>query len=104
MKHGDGMTPVRVALRSDEDAVELSVENGGKPIPAHKVARLFQPFTRGESPEPRQGLGLGLYIANEIAKAHGGVLSVSSDATATRFAFRMPLRATAEAPAVTAAA
>jgi phosphoserine phosphatase RsbU/P len=38
----------------------------------------------------QQGLGLGLYIVSEIARAHGGEISVTSSATETRFTFRMP--------------
>jgi phosphoserine phosphatase RsbU/P len=53
--------------------------------------RLFQPFYRGEAHGPSQGLGLGLYIAAEIAKAHGGTIEVDSSETETRFMFRMPL-------------
>jgi hypothetical protein len=40
----------------------------------------------------REGLGLGLYIASEIAKAHGGTLDAVSNPAETRFTFRMPLR------------
>jgi sigma-B regulation protein RsbU (phosphoserine phosphatase) len=47
---------------------------------------------RGENASEK-GLGLGLYIASEIAKAHGGVLTASSSPTETRFTFRMPLKA-----------
>jgi signal transduction histidine kinase len=43
-----------------------------------------------------QGLGLGLYISSEIAKAHGGSLDVVSTAEETRFTFRMPLEARPE--------
>ncbi|MCK1675155.1 sensor histidine kinase [Bradyrhizobium sp. 150] len=53
--------------------------------------RLFQPFYRGEAHGRSQGLGLGLYIAAEIAKAHGGTIEVDSSKTETRFMFRMPL-------------
>ena len=50
-----------------------------------------------------QGLGLGLYIAAEIAKGHGATLDVASDATETRFTFRMPVEIEAQAAAVEAA-
>lgn len=90
--HGAPDQPVRVELRSDDALFELVVENGGQPIAADKLARLFQPFTRGDSASPQPGLGLGLYIAAEIAKAHGGVLEVSSDVDRTRFVFRMPAK------------
>ena len=39
------------------------------------------------------GLGLGLYIATEIAKAHGGSIEVDSSEKETRFTFRMPCHA-----------
>ena len=45
-------------------------------------------------PPDHQGLGLGLYIAAEIARAHGGTLDVDSTPEATRFTFRMPLAGT----------
>ena len=50
------------------------------------VMDLFQRGGQG------QGLGLGLYISSEIARAHGGSLSVASDNNATRFTFSIPAR------------
>jgi sigma-B regulation protein RsbU (phosphoserine phosphatase) len=55
------------------------------------MERLFQPFYRGQVRPSLQGLGLGLYIASEIAKAHGGALSVASSTNETRFTFKMPI-------------
>jgi sigma-B regulation protein RsbU (phosphoserine phosphatase) len=82
--------PVRVKAISDGETFELFVANAGKPIPPAALDRLFQPFYRNTL-QDREGLGLGLYIAHEIAKAHGGTLSVKSTAEETRFTFRMPL-------------
>ncbi|MBM1173861.1 GAF domain-containing sensor histidine kinase [Microvirga arabica] len=70
---------------------ELSVANQGEPIPPATMKRLFQPFFRVAARPSQQGLGLGLYIACEIARAHGGSLDVTSDQEETRFTFRMPL-------------
>ncbi|MXO55325.1 sensor histidine kinase [Pontixanthobacter gangjinensis] len=56
-----------------------------------KRDRLFQPFFRGAALPNRDGLGLGLFIASEIAKAHGGKLEVSSNTEETCFTFRMPM-------------
>jgi sigma-B regulation protein RsbU (phosphoserine phosphatase) len=53
--------------------------------------KLFEPFFRGNARASRQGLGLGLYIASQIAKAHDGELTVISTPEETRFTFRMPL-------------
>jgi sigma-B regulation protein RsbU (phosphoserine phosphatase) len=55
------------------------------------MARLFQPFARGDVRREQQGLGLGLYIASEIARAHGGTIEVTSSAEETCFTFSMPL-------------
>jgi hypothetical protein len=54
------------------------------PYPGDKTERLFQPFTSAEGASPN-GLGLSLYIASEIAKAHEGSLAVISDKSETRF-------------------
>jgi phosphoserine phosphatase RsbU/P len=56
------------------------------------INRLFQPFYRVSAHDAAQGLGLGLYIASEIARAHGGKIEVASSSQETRFTFRMPLR------------
>jgi signal transduction histidine kinase len=88
--HGSEDEPVIVSLNSNPSFFELSVENSGEPIPADKIDRLFLPFTRDDSSTPQPGLGLGLYIASEIAKAHGGTLTAASDSHATRFTLRIP--------------
>jgi len=89
LTHGAPGGPVRVLAYTDEGAFELSVTNDGEPIPAAVRQQLFQPFFRTEGAQ--QGLGLGLYISSEIARAHSGELTVSSDESGTRFTFRMPL-------------
>ncbi|HEV2672917.1 MAG TPA: ATP-binding protein [Aliidongia sp.] len=57
------------------------VANAGAAIEPDAMQRLFQPFFRGEARPGLQGLGLGLYIAAEIARAHGGALTVASRPT-----------------------
>jgi sigma-B regulation protein RsbU (phosphoserine phosphatase) len=69
----------------------LWVANQGTPIPAAAAERLFQPFTRSSARAGAQGLGLGLWIAAEVARAHEGTLQLASTADETRFTFRMPL-------------
>ena len=90
LTHGDAAGPVMVRARSDSNGFELSVANKGEPIPAGTIERLFQPFSRASDRPDQQGLGLGLYIASEIARAHGGSLDVESTPDETRFTFRMP--------------
>ena len=90
-----GGIPVALHAHADlaADLQQVVTEhNGGPPIAADKLGRLFQPFSRTLADEPGPGLGLGLFIAAEIAKAHLGTLSVAStEAEGTRFTFRMPV-------------
>ena len=88
--HGAAATPIRVDASADADHFKLSVANEGAPIPAGAIAGLFQPFFRGATRASEQGLGLGLYIVSEIARAHGGTVDVASTPAETRFTFEMP--------------
>ncbi len=90
LNYGAPDEPVRVGARSGERTFELFVANGGEPISAVAMARLFQPFVRGDGQSTQQGLGLGLYIASEIARAHGGELSATSTLEETRFTLKIP--------------
>ncbi len=91
MTHGAKDRTVRVEATTTPDELVISVTNGGTPIPPEALSRLFQPFYRGDSQVRHQGLGLGLHIASEIARAHGGQLAVRSDEEGTCFTFTMPL-------------
>lgn len=87
--YGDQGKPVRVSARTINGVFELAVTNYGAPISDKAMDNLFKPYTRGDRPS-LQGLGLGLYIASQIAQAHGGTLKASSNAERTRFVFEMP--------------
>jgi sigma-B regulation protein RsbU (phosphoserine phosphatase) len=93
--HGDPTIPIRVEACSVGEDLVFSVTNGGAPISAKVRKKLFQPFFRGSARQSEQGLGLGLFIVSEIAKAHGGDLDVVSSDESTRFTFKMPQRQTA---------
>ena len=88
--HGEPSRPIRFDALTRDGRFILSVANAGAPIPPDVRERLFQPFFRGAYQVSRNGLGLGLYIASEIAKAHGGSLKVTSTSDETRFSFEMP--------------
>ena len=89
--HGAAGEPIRAGAAVSPGEFELWVSNAGEPISEAAMARLFQPFYRGDVRPHAGGLGLGLYIASEIARAHGGSLSVTSHATETRFTLRIPI-------------
>jgi len=90
--HGAPDRPIVIEASSDGQAFQLSVSNGGVPIPPDTMPRLFRPFVRGDMPSESQGLGLGLYIASEIAKSHGGTLEAISNLKETRFTLTIPSR------------
>jgi signal transduction histidine kinase len=85
-------TPVLIEARATEHTVIVDVTNSGANIPAALLAVIFEPFRRAASEERnREGhLGLGLYIASEIARSHGGVLSVRSGQGKTTFTLTLP--------------
>jgi signal transduction histidine kinase len=94
LAYGAAAAPVQVRANANGELFELSVSNTGDPIPLSVMQRIFQPFSRDAARSGQQGLGLGLFIASEIARAHGGTLDVTSSEEATCFTFRMPLAGT----------
>jgi signal transduction histidine kinase len=92
LQHGAEDSDVSVEAAGDADAVVIRVTNRGAPIPDALMPRIFEPFRRGGDGAAAEGsLGLGLFIVREIARAHGGSVSVSSDdAAGTTFELRVP--------------
>jgi signal transduction histidine kinase len=90
LTHGAKDRPVRVRAETQDGRFVLSVANEGKPISVEALVDLFQPFSASSPHDAGNGLGLGLFIADEIAKAHGGTLEVASDEAETRFTLTMP--------------
>lgn len=86
--HGAPDKPVNFKAEARGDFWEISVTNQGQPIPKDALQNLFHPFHREDSHSSHNGLGLGLYIASEIAKAHDATLTVTSDEQQTCFKFQ----------------
>jgi PAS domain S-box-containing protein len=98
LQHGKPGSPVQVSVTGDSQAVAVEIRNRGE-IPQAILARVFEPFRSGQHHGSRGGgLGLGLFIARSIAKAHGGALDVISADDETVFRLRLP-RETAVLPA-----
>lgn len=84
--HGEGAASIHV--HTTTDMVVLDVHNWGAPIPSDELSHLFEPFRK--SSESR-GLGLGLFIAREVVRAHGGDVEVTSSSKhGTTFSVRLP--------------
>jgi PAS domain S-box-containing protein len=93
--YGDPSRPVTIEGRREGDRASVVVHNYGKPIPENVLPILFNPFRRGERDSrsvKTEGLGLGLYISNEVVNAHGGRIDVrSTQAEGTTFCVTFPL-------------
>jgi sigma-B regulation protein RsbU (phosphoserine phosphatase) len=94
VEHGQD-TPIHLAIIGDGAAVRLRVRNGGEPVPSELLPRIFEPMVHRcaeqRKPRPAGSLGLGLYIAREIAHAHGGAIKVESSAAhGTEFTVELP--------------
>jgi signal transduction histidine kinase len=86
--YGHGRATVTMARTGDE--VHVVVRNDGPPIAPDVLPTIFEPFRRGDTEGP--GLGLGLYIVQAIARAHGGEVAVtSSPGSGTTFTMRLPV-------------
>jgi signal transduction histidine kinase len=86
-----GTAPIVVRVVGGESEVSLHVHNQGEPIPAELVPELFQPLKRGNTGRGVGNIGLGLFIVNEIVRAHGGTISVHSAAEhGTTFSVSLP--------------
>jgi signal transduction histidine kinase len=85
-------TPVVIEARATEHAVIVEVTNCGASIPPALLPVIFEPFRRAkDDTRSRAGhLGLGLYIASEIARSHGGSLNVRSAQGTTTFTLSLP--------------
>lgn len=91
VKYSPPHSPVRVTLRRSGESAVLEVTNGGAPIPAEKMAQLFEPYVRGDGDaQNRAGLGLGLFIIRQIVRGHGGEVEVVSDEQGTTFRAILP--------------
>ena len=90
VQHGTPGSPVRVRLIGDDTNIAVEVRNEGT-IPDAILPRIFEPFRSGRHHGSRgEGLGLGLFIAQAIARAHGGGLEVESSRGETLFRLVLP--------------
>lgn len=79
MAYGDPAGPVTVTSTTDDDFFSIAVHNQGTPIPEQMMGGIFQFMVRGSADmNASRSVGLGLFIVSEIAKAHGGAMTVVS--------------------------
>lgn len=91
VKHGISSTPIFINGIATNGQFHLEVINSANIIPEERIKDIFKPFTTNNTGNNKNGLGLGLYIASEIARAHNGKIEVKSDSEGTSFRFSMPI-------------
>ena len=93
VKYGAEGGTITLTLEKTDRQARLTVANPGEPIPPENLAHLFERFYRADTSRgEKTGFGLGLSIADTIAREHKGTLKAESDAASTRFIFTMPLK------------
>lgn len=95
VQHGDRSKPITIQAQDANGSVVLSVHNEGEPIPERLLERIFEPLVRGEQAQDGSrsagNMGLGLYIASTVARAHSSCINVeSSKAGGTTFRVSLP--------------
>jgi len=94
LKYGAFGSPVKVVLNGLPGEVTFAVHNHGPKIEPSMLAQIFEPLKRGSDGQSfsatDESMGLGLYIAREIANAHGGDIAAKSDDSETVFTVRLP--------------
>jgi len=93
VQHGEPRTPIDLRAHGGATDVVIEVVNRGEPIPPAILPFIFDAFRQARPAHPSRagGLGLGLFIAREIARAHGGSITVtSSEREGTTFVVSLP--------------
>jgi len=91
IKYNEPEGSICIYARAVEGEAEVTVKNNGEPIPPERAPHIFERFYRARSDGRISGQGLGLSVASELAKAHGGELElVRSDREWTEFRLLLP--------------
>lgn len=93
-QYGREGAPILVEVSSSQDDAQFEIrnENRGEPIPAEMWKTIFDPFERSRTAGSAEGLGLGLYIAQQIVRTHGGTIAVTSNTAGTTFRVTLPTK------------
>ena len=98
VQHGAENALIELSVTGEDAEVVIIVHNEGPPIPPGELPKIFDPLVRGSSagrPKPNRpgSIGLGLYIAREVARSHGGtIIATSTPEAGTDFTMRLPRR------------
>ena len=100
LHHGRAEYPVKIRCNGQKPKhLSVSVHNAG-PVPPEVLPVLFEPFRGNARYQRTRGLGLGLFITQQIIAAHGGTIDVTSDSVnGTTFRLMLPRKSRPATPA-----
>jgi signal transduction histidine kinase len=91
IKYNEPQGCIWISARATNGEAEVTIKNNGEPIPPEQASHIFERFYRARADGRLPGHGLGLSIASELARAHGGELELArSDSEWTEFRLRLP--------------
>ncbi len=96
VQHGSATRPVTLTATTSADGALLTVHNYGPSLPEEEIGVIFEPLKRHQTSGPSKhhtpagSVGLGLYIAREVANAHGGSITAASAGEETTFTVQLP--------------
>lgn len=93
LKHNPNGLTIVLTAQPQSDWIYCTVADNGVGIPTDQCERLFDPYFRGNAKPKSVGLGLGLYLCQQIIQAHGGEIGVTSEpGKSTTFWFTLPVQ------------
>jgi signal transduction histidine kinase len=93
IKYGNG-NPIIIRIEDEGDLATLAVQDRGIGIAQKDAERIFRRFERATTRHNHGGLGMGLYIVDQIVRAHGGCITVKSHlGQGTTFTISVPKKA-----------
>lgn len=93
ISHGDSTKGVSVELKQEENFVKISIIDYGKGIPKEELDKIFKKYYSTAKKFRKIGTGLGLYLSQQIIKAHGGEITVKSEENvSTEFCINLEIR------------